>query len=468
MPRNQGQEPVVSPTAPVPTMKIMRRPDLNKEGPVQLSAAGTTESSVVASKAGSEVEEENPQGTGATSPTESAVATLGGLSRAQREARYKIKREQLFGPQNENGDVTEAVNEISRVSSRSEKKGVKKKSRPNNDDFEGRSEYFPTMSYTQHPYPQVHQPPGYFVPYGYHAPMHPTMASNGYHPGIQDQHFTPSMYSPISNQGYSPTDIQSHVPMGYGNPMAYTNYDQQPTPQYIGVFQQPHVPSQTYAAVPSPSMDGNFYGQPEMSTPRNAYSLPFHPQEHQGQHIHQPHLAFHASQTPHPHNTMNGHGMNVTPSNYARPPASFNPQTRSFVPNGAAPINSVHQSVGAAMNLSNGNPNKPNTNGNHLPQNPLHQPTPFINSKENSRAGLNRKHTLHANGASSPSTSSLAKWAAPATLPAKPPPPDAPLMPESLPVNNQFNHKPQTVSAGQPMPQFHNGVYSMPGGRQHG
>ena len=318
-------------------MRIMRRPGLTKDGQTQSSGAGTTESSVAASKAGSENDEENPQGTGATSPTESMLAkdSKAGMSRAEREARYTKKREELFGPLNDTSDGNEPGNEISRVSSRSEKHQRKKKA-PSNDDFEGRSEFFQTMNYPPQTYSQAPNSSTYFAPYGFQGPMQPHSASNSYNNGVAQPTYSYNGYNPVSTQMYPPTDMHGPMPLGFGNSMPYQGYEQPPAPQYVTVLQQPPIMAQSFSPLASPSMDSGFYAaQPEMQTPRNAFSHPYHQHETQQLPAFQPNMTY-VNQSPQPPNLMNGQFGSSLPNTLPRP-QNFNPQIRSFVPTNASP-----------------------------------------------------------------------------------------------------------------------------------
>ena len=458
----------VVPIVPTPAMRIMRRPGLSKDGQAQSSGAPTTESSVVPSKAGSEASDENPQGTGPTSPTGSALAKdKTALSRAEREARYKEKREEIFGPQSENADSNEALNEISRVSSRNEEKKRKKKHRTNNDDFEGRSEYYPAMSYVPQQYAQATHGNGCFVPYTAPPPMQQNVGPAYYNPGMSQMVFPQSNYNPMPSHGFPAMEPQNHAPVSFGNQQAFQGYEQQASAQYVAMVQPPMM-GQPSSTMSSPSLDGTFYPQhphtqvSEMQTPRSMFSHPYQPQEvQQQQQYFQPSIPYQMGQLAFQPSMPNFQPTSPMHHAHARPP-TFNPQTRSFVPNGGAHTAFVPPSMGNPVAQSVRSPVKAVPNGMPFPQSPVRHQTPQTNPRETLRASTIRRTAPNPNESSSPVPSSLSKWGTPANLPPKPPPPEAPAMPDSLPVNNQFGSKLQPVTAGQPMPHYQNGVYSMP------
>ena len=94
-------------------------------------------------------------------------------------------------------------------------------------------------------------------------------------------------------------------------------------------------------------------------------------------------------------------------------------------------------------------------------------PKQYTQNNNNRKASSPPQQSGSYNNNSPVQQNSLSKWGTPAHLPPKPPPVDTPSLPEaqhSLPMNNQFgvNVQAQVVNGGQPMPSFHNGVYSMP------
>ena len=449
----------------------MRRPELSKEGQTQSSGAPTTESSVVPSKAGSEAGDESQQGTGAVSPTDSALAKdKTALTRAEREARYKEKREEIFGPQSENADSNEALHEISRVSSRNEEKKRKKKPRGNNDDFEARSQfnaYYPTMGYVAQPYTHVTNSPTYFAPCNYQQPISQNGGMSYQNNGIPQPSFAQPHPVPLSQQGYQHLiDPQHHNPPAIGNYNFVTGYEHQTNAQYMPIMQPNIMMNHLLPGTLSPSLEGSIHSQfpqqsqaPDMQTPRNGFNTLYHPQEGRQQQAVSTNGHFQFGQVPYqPH----AHMQTSSPvaSNYPRPPA-FNPQTQSFVPNGAPHAVMTQPHGGVVQPAVAQTAVKGMINGGQYPlPPPYHNPNASL--KENSRISGYRKGTPQTNVSNSPVASSLSKWGTPANLPPKPPPPDAPGMPESLPTNNQFSAKLQPATIGQPMPHYQNGIYTMP------
>ena len=509
--------------APPPAMKIMRRP--GKDGIVD-SGAATTESSVVPSKATSENGDDSQQGTGVVSPTESNLAKdKSSLTREEREARYKEKREELFGPQSENPDSPEESKEVSRASSRNEKK-KKSKHKKDDDGFEARSQfnaYYPTVQYPVNPYDQAASGAfydAYGLPSG-NPPSQPAMLGTG----MMQQGYHQPGYQPIPNsQGYATVLGQPPITntfngqptQGYQqqNPQSYNQ--QTPTQFYA----QPHQGigmGQQSPAVSSPSMNNAQLSRPQSQMSdhqwsQNGYANSYQ-QPQQQQQFYQPgppSVSYPYGQLPYQPGFQNK-AAHPLPGSYNR--SAFNPASRAFVPSGGSmPQPAISGPGYTQMSQPQGYGNNPNpammrtqpmTYPHGYPQqnfNPQAQtyaqppsyrqlpqvlgsynailgpqdqsPKPYVqaNTNTNNRKAASQTHQTgshHSNNASS-QQSSLSKWGTPAHLPPKPPPVDAPSLPEaqhSLPMNNQFgvNVQAQVVNGGQPMPSFHNGVYSLPG-----
>ena len=147
-------------------MTIMRRAGLGKDAQSVESGANTADGSMAPSKAGSETGDESQRGTGVASPTDSNLAKdKSAMTREEREAKYNETRERIFGPKSENADSNEAVNEVSRTSSRNEKK--KKKHKNNDDGFEARSQFnafYHPLQYPATTYDQTTASPAYYSP----------------------------------------------------------------------------------------------------------------------------------------------------------------------------------------------------------------------------------------------------------------------------------------------------------------
>ena len=510
--------------APPLAMKIMRRP--GKEGNMD-SGAGTTESSVVPSKTTSEIGDDSQQGTGVVSPTESNLAKdKSTLTREEREARYKEKREELFGPQSENPDSSDEVKELSRASSRNEKR-KKGKQKRDDDGFEARSQfnaYYPNVPYAVNSYEQA-AAGAFYDAYGITHPNssnQPGMVGNGMmQPGYHQQ-----VYQPMQNaQGY-PT-VTGQPPMmntfngqpaqGYSQQNAQS-YNQQTPTQYYAQLHQGIGMGQQSPAMSSPSMPNSHLSgsQPQTSEPQwpqNGYSNGYQQlqqplQQQQYYPSGPPPVSYPYGQLPYQPGFQNK-AAHPLPGSYNR--SAFNPASRAFVPGGGStPLPSNSGPAYAQTTHSQGYGNNPNPNmmrsppmsyPNGYPQqpyNPQAQPYPQTpsypqvphmlgpynnnanlhdqspksytqNSSSNSRKASFQSHHPGSHSNTSPvQQSSLSKWGTPAHLPPKPPPVDTTSLPEtqhSLPMNNQFgvSVQAQVVNGGQPMPNFQNGVYSMPG-----
>ena len=476
-----------------PAMKIMRRAGLGRASQNADSGATTAEASATPSKAGSETGDDSQRGTGVVSPTDSNIAKdKSAMTREEREAKYKETRERIFGPESENADSNEAVNEVSRTSSRNEKK--KKKQKNNDDGFEARSQfnaYYPHMTYPPVSYDQAANAPAYYSPYA----MQPGIAMG--QPGTigspMFNHAYQQGYQPMPNPQGFPTNISGNSPMiGYDmQPTAMYNHNQQvPPSQYYPQMQQGYTMGQQSPATSSPALSNNGQfplPQSEMSDhqwSQNGYPYTFQPHGDQQQYF--------------PHQTQNQNaiaGLQTVPYQYGQLPMhpglqgaksqhplpgsynskAFNPQTRAFVPNGGSfPAQTGHRDNGPSHHVMR-SPAGPIPNGGqyptYIPQAPTYPQVAPMSTPSQYHLGHDartqgvRKSSSQSNATQSPAQSSLSKWGTPAHLPPKPPPPETPSMPEtqhSLPLNNQFNVNVQPMHGGQPMPSFQNGVYSIP------
>ena len=500
---NTSSAPVV-----LPAMKIMRRP--GKDGNVD-SGAGTNESSVVPSKAGSENGEESQQGTGVISPTESNLAKdKSSLTREEREARYKEKREELFGPQSENTDDSpESTKEVSRTSSRNEKK-KKNKQKKDDDDFEARSQfnaYYPTLPYPANPYDQA-AAGAFFNPYG----MQPSNASSqqgiagaammqqGYQHGFQAMSNAQGYPNGLGQNAVMNSYNGQPAPQNYGqqNP---SNFNQQTPTQYFAQLHQGMGMGQHSPAISSPSMSHSAQvsrPQSQMSDQQwtqNGYANGYQQSQQQQQFYPPPNPpAYPYGQLPYQPGFQNK-AVHPLPGSYNR--SAFNPATRAFVPgsgsmapqpsSGYGSMSPQPPNYAASPNTSmmrpqpisypNGQPGPPYPSYNpHAPSYPQvpsypqmlgsYNPSQPEQPRSNRKTPGNSQSAPNSNNSPNVQQSSLSKWGTPAHLPPKPPPVDTPSLPEaqhSLPMNNQFGVNVQAVNGGQPMPNFSNGVYSMPG-----
>lgn len=494
--------PIIHPIVP-PAMKIMRRPGTSKDSPNMDSGAGTTESSALPSKAGSEVGDDSQQGTGVASPTGSTAARdKASLTREEREARYKEKREEIFGPQTEDGDSAESNKEISRTSSRNEKK--RKKARRDDDGFEARSQYnayYPGMPFSVNSYEQAVNANAYFATFGT-QPNAIANQSGMISMTMPQQYFHPGFPAMPNASGLTHMIVPNSTMNGYNNQSAAFNghsqtFTQQSPSQFYAPVQHSASKGQKSPAIPPAAANTNMQMPRQSSQPAeqqwssNGYSNSFQPNVPQQGFFPQP-----APSVPYPYGQLpfqptlhNGKPAHPLPGSYNR--TAFNPQTRAFVP-GAS---SVQQQPAAPASPTSftGSPNAPvmrhapmqvsngsiYTSYSQTPSYPpiLYSPSqndhsqpkaPQTNNTTTTRKLPSQNSSTQASSHESPAPqqSSLSKWATPANLPPKPPPPETSGVHESqhsLPMNNHFGTSVQAVNGGQPMPSFHNGVYSMPG-----
>ena len=201
---------------------------------------------------------------------------------------------------------------------------------------------------------------------------------------------------------------------------------------------------------------------------QDSFNYPFPQHSQQQPQLPCPAAPYQFGQLPVQPGMRNGKLAHPLPGSYTRPP-TFNPQTRSFVPSGPAAHRQIPSHGSSTSTMANKGPVKGYANGSQPSLGSGHSQAPnSASSMSQSQKGSQaRKSANQANGSQSPAPSSLSKWGTPANLPPKPPPPEASSMPDSLPTNNQFSASVQPKSAGQPMPQFQNGVYSMPSAGQH-
>ena len=472
-----------------PAMKIMRRAGLGGASQIAASGATTAEASATPSKAGSETGDESQRNTGLVSPTDSNIAKdKSAMTREEREAKYKETRERIFGPESENADSTEAVNEVSRSSSRNEKK--KKKHKNNDDGFEARSQfnaYYPQMTYTPVSYEQNATVPAYYSPYV----MQPGIVMG--QPGtIGNPMFDPGYQNMPPAQGFSTNMSGNPTMIGYEmqNTAMYNPNQQTSATKYFPQIQQGFVISQQSPALASPasSSNGQFPRPQSQKSDRqwtqNGYNYHCQQSGDQQQYLYQQIQSQNSvaglQSVPYQYGQLPLHpGLHGTKSQHPLPGSynskAFNPQTRAFVPNGGSfPAQTGHRDSGPNSHMTR-NPTAPMINGsqypNYAPQAPSYvqvtsMPVPSLNSLgQDPRTYGPRKSSAQSNIAQSPAHSSLSKWGTPAHLPPKPPPPETPSMPEtqhSLPPNNQFNVSVQPIHGGQQMPSFQNGIYSIP------
>ena len=468
------------------TMRIMRRAGVGRDGQIIESGANTADGSMAPSKAGSETGDDSQRGTGVASPIDSNLAKdKSAMTREEREAKYKETRERIFGPESEAIDSNEAVNEVSRTSSRNEKK--KKKHKNNDDGFEARSQfnaYYPSMQYPVTTYDQTAASPAYYSPYpmqqgnilsqpgAVDAVMLQQGYQQGYNPMSTPQGF-PAMTSP--NPALNGYDVQT------ANTHAVT-YNQQISSHYYTSMQQGIGMGQSSPVMSSPAASNHSQfsrSQSQLSDQQwsqNTYSYPYPQQRDQQQFFPQPiqnqnpmagvaSVPYQYGQLPLQPGMQGARAQHPLPGSYKS--QAFNPQTRAFVPNGVSQTPQHGNHSGLSTRNLNGNQCLP-----YVQQSSPHHQGPSMSGsapygfgQEVKAYGI-RKSSTQSNSTHSPVQSSLSKWGTPSHLPPKPPPPEVPSMTEvqhSLPMNNQFNVNVQPLNGGQQMPSFKNGVYSMPG-----
>lgn len=485
----KASAPVDAQSSSQPTMKIMRRAGVGRDGQIIESGANTADGSMAPSKAGSETGEDSQRGTGVASPTDSNLTKdKSAMTREEREAKYKETRERIFGPESENIDSNDAVNEVSRTSSRNEKK--KKKHKNNDDGFEARSQfnaYYPSMQYPVTTYDQTAASPACYSPYTMQqgnmlsqpGPVGAALLQQGYQQG----------YNPMATpQGFPAMTSQNPSLSGYDVQAANVHaasYNQQISSHYYPPMQQGIGIGQSSPVISSPAMSNHGqFSRPQSQLSdqqwsQNTYPYSYPQQRDQQQYFPLPmqtpnpvagvaSVPYQYGQLPLQPGTQGVRAQHPLPGSYKS--QAFNPQTRAFVPNGGSgPPQAVQHGNNSSLSTRNLNGSQ------YSPY--IQQPSPYhqgsslpvsasYSFSHEPKAYGTRKSSTQSNAAHSPVQSSLSKWGTPSHLPPKPPPPEVPSMPEaqhSLPMNNQFSVNVQSLkNGGQQMPSFQNGVYSMP------
>ncbi|KAL8720238.1 MAG: hypothetical protein Q9225_002870 [Loekoesia sp. 1 TL-2023] len=472
-----------------PTMKIMRRAGLAKDGSRLDSGPDTTASSMAPSKAGSETGDDSGRVTGLVSPTES---NLGKdrltMTREEREAKYKETRDRIFKgfEDTENTDIA-ASNDAALGMSRSSSVNGKRKTRKQrnvDDGFEARSHYtayYPTMQYARSSFDQTPASPAYFNP---GIPQHyPTLGdSNGMGPTTYPSSYGSGYQSMPNTQDY-PVPIQQY-PMtnsstsnGFNHMLPYPSYVQQQLPyQYYQQPQPSPALGQYSPAMSSPTISGGAQlSRPQSQTsdqqwPQVAFQYPYQQPRNQQQFYPPPNptqnpmsgpqtVPYQYGQLPYPSNLHGSRNAHPLPGSYNRQQA-LNPQIRSFVPSSSSQpsfVGNPSQEALSSYQLPNTGGNTPGlpSNGSSdlpgpisgMPQfgsfTPTSEPKSMPSRKSQSNPAEN--HT--------PVKSTLAKWGTPANLPPKPPPPDPPSIPEGR------HSLPQSVPAPASLPKMSNGQH---------
>lgn len=316
-------------------MKIMRREQLGNR---QFSAGNSTApSSSVPSKTTSENGVEGRSDDGLTSPAESTPSRdKSKLTREEREAQYKAARERIFADfqeavPSENASNGENSASMSRSSSSEGKKKSRRNKQPKDDGFEARSAFVQSWAPMQGQYANTYADPSmtsnYPVsPVSYDPNMYgatPTQSFPGFDPSMQ--------YGNMQsfNQGIMPqfnmNEWQAMQNMQMQNPyLAYPQSAQYPQSS------NPMMPNAqaTQGQLPEwyPNQNQNFMNPTYMGT-----MSPFPEQNAPDQRAMMHHdQTNQQSQRGYPH--QSAHGNHNLPK---RNKSLFNPQTRSFIPNGA-------------------------------------------------------------------------------------------------------------------------------------
>ncbi|KAL4914230.1 hypothetical protein BDW62DRAFT_147767 [Aspergillus aurantiobrunneus] len=412
-----------TPPSSVPAMKIMRRADGERPSTEGSIAASSSAPSKAASEAGDSGNDAEHGGSSAgATPAKDRLT----LTREEREAKYQEARERIFRDFSEsktpesNGEPNTNMSRSSSTSGR--KKGQRQKT-PHDDSFEARSQFN-----------------------AYYPALHYTNAGLPYNMGIQDPSFSnqPYMVGPgvvPANMGYMPSQNGVMYP-GQVNMNSAPTYPMPVSPQMgtSGPWQNgpaPQLPYAGYSINQSPAMapakptatlnnypvsnnvqlqtapagwSSPYQGAYPQPTYRNQAPIPwpnYQPQPFST-------TAYPYAQYPsQPLNTglPNHPGSHPHPNSFNR--SHFNPQTRSFVPGGAA-IPARHQSKHSPSGMGSYS----STQANSQPQWTGYQD---VTSKNQEQVGANIPR-----GALSGGKNSIAKWGTPSHLPPKPPPSEVP------------------------------------------
>ncbi|KAE8354477.1 hypothetical protein BDV28DRAFT_131020 [Aspergillus coremiiformis] len=451
-----------TPPPAMPTMKIMRRNDIERPSTEGSAAAG----SAFASKTGSEAGESANDGErGSSSAGATPAKDRMALTREEREAKYQEARERIFrdfpeakSSESTNGD--QGTN-MSRSSSTNGRKKTQRQKTPHDDSFEARSQF---NVY----YPGIHYPQG--GPGSYNLAMNdpsftgqPCMVGPGVTPpGVSYTHNgqNGSMYPSHMNVGSMP-----HFPMPVSPQMTSSGPwqngavpQQSPYSGYASINQPPAMAS----AKSSPAL--NNYPLPNPTpfqhTPPGWSSPPYPGGYQQPSHRNQLPMPWtnHPSQTvnlasypyaPYPGQPMNpgNTAIHPLPGNFNRSP--FNPQTRSFVP-GDTPL-ARHPSKGGQHGMNSY---------------PALQPgmQPHWAGYQETSKNLETAASVATNTPRGPpggGRDSIAKWGTPSHLPPKPPP-------SEVPSDFDLKHRTGTATAhpysGSSHPNNKNGPLVVTGG----
>ncbi|KAL2832013.1 hypothetical protein BDW59DRAFT_114441 [Aspergillus cavernicola] len=401
----------------IPAMKIMRRTDGERpstEGSIAASSSAHSKPTSEAGDSGNDAER------GGSSAEATPAKDKLSLTREEREAKYQQARERIFRDFSESKtpDMNgESNTNVSRSSSTSGRKKAHRQKTPHDDSFEARSQfnaYYPGLQYSANgsvPYNTGIQDPSF--------PNQPYMVgpgvlpiNMGYMPGQNS-----SMYPSQVNMSTAPQHQMPVSPqMGTSGPWQNASVHQQSPYTGYSIKQSPAMAS----AKPVTALNNypvsnsmQYQAPPAWSSPpyQGAYPQPSHRNQapipwsnYQPQPL---------NTTPYPYAQYPGPPLNTTvpnhsgshplPGSYNR--SHFNPQTRSFVPGGAAGLG------------RHPNTNSPSSMASYssMQANVQNQWTGYqdVSIKNQELVGHNMPRV---------GKDSIAKWGTPSHLPPKPPP----------------------------------------------
>ncbi|KAL2872170.1 putative R3H domain protein [Aspergillus lucknowensis] len=445
-----------TPPSTIPAMKIMRRADGERPSTEGSIAASSSVPSKATSEAGDSGNEAERSGSATTKDRLS-------LTREEREAKYQEARERIFRDFSEaktpdmNGDHS---TDVSRSSSTSGRKKAHRQKTPHDDSFEARSQfnaYYPGMQYNSGSLP-------------YNMGMHdPSFSSQPYMVG-------PGVIP--NNMGYVPSQSGAMYP-GQVNVNATGHYQMPVSPQmgagnpWQNATAPPQSPYASYSMNQSPAMTSakpvaamNNYPVPNsmqfQSSPPGWSSPPYQAAYPQPTHRNQAPIPWPnyppppLSTTSYPYTQYPSQPLNSGVPNHPNThplPGSFNrshfnPQTRSFVPGGAAgPGRHQNKSNSTSMGSY---PSMQGNVQNHW--NGYQDPS----SKSQELAATNMPR-----GPLSGSKDSIAKWGTPSHLPPKPPPSE---VPSDFELKHRNGNSASPAYTGNTIPNSINGPLVVSGG----
>ncbi|KAL4975447.1 hypothetical protein BDW66DRAFT_160418 [Aspergillus desertorum] len=399
-----------TPPPAAPAMKIMRRTDGERPSTEGSIAASSSAPSKAASEAGDSGNDAERGGSSAgATPSKDRMS----LSREEREAKYQEVRERIFRDFSESKTPemnSEPNSNMSRSSSTSGRKKMHRQKTPHDDSFEARSQfnaYYPGMHYTNGTLP--------------------------YNMGMQDPSFSSQPY--MVGPGVVPTNMGGYMPSQngviYPGQMTTSSaWQNGPGPQQLpyGGYPINQSPAMASAKIAAPmssypvSNNVQFQTTPAgWSSPPYQGTYPQPSQRNQGPLPWSSYQAQSLSTATYPYTQYLGQPLNTgLPNHPGSHPLSgslsrshFNPQTRSFVPGGAAgpvrqPKKTHQSSIGSYSSM------QPNVQQQWAGYQD-------VNSKNQGQVGGTTSRGELVGG-----KDSISKWGTPSHLPPKPPPSEVP------------------------------------------